>query len=191
MRFAYADPPYIGQAKRHYGNDPVCSEVDHHALISNLNSYDSWALSLSSPTLKTILNLCPNDVRVGAWVKPFCSFKPGVNPAYAWEPVIFHLSQKRTRQQRTVRDYVTANITLKKGVHGAKPLEFCFWLFEMLNCHPDDEFSDLFPGSGVVSRAWSTWRKIKHANPNTDVGSYLEEQELAHLDLVMQGGDGK
>ena len=29
MKFAYADPPYIGQAKRHYSHDPLCAEVDH------------------------------------------------------------------------------------------------------------------------------------------------------------------
>lgn len=90
MRFAYADPPYIGQAKRHYSADPKCAEVDHQELIARLCSdYDAWALSLSTPTLKQILSYCPDNVRVGAWVKPFASFKPGVNPAYAWEPVVF------------------------------------------------------------------------------------------------------
>jgi hypothetical protein len=27
MKFAYADPPYIGQARRHYSHDPNCAEV--------------------------------------------------------------------------------------------------------------------------------------------------------------------
>ena len=35
--------------------------------------------------------LCPSGVRIGALVKPFAVFKTGVNPAYAWEPVIFRL----------------------------------------------------------------------------------------------------
>lgn len=45
MKFAYADPPYIGQAKRHYQSE----EVDHEKLIKRLiNEYpDGWALSLS------------------------------------------------------------------------------------------------------------------------------------------------
>src|SRR5688500_4295238 len=91
MKFAYADPPYIGQAKRHYSHDPLCAEVDHGELLARLQSEfpDGWALSASSPSLKTILPLCPDDVRIAAWVKSFCAFKKGVRPAYAWEPVIF------------------------------------------------------------------------------------------------------
>lgn len=87
MRFAYADPPYVGQARRHYG----CTEINHAMLISHLVSDfpDGWALSCSSTSLRELLPLCPEDARVAAWVKPFASFKPGVNPAYAWEPVIF------------------------------------------------------------------------------------------------------
>jgi hypothetical protein len=91
MRFAYADPPYIGQAKKHYGKrKDYAGEVDHAALVARLVAEysDGWALSLSSPTLRIILPMCPDNVRVMAWVKPFAVFKPGVNPAYAWEPVI-------------------------------------------------------------------------------------------------------
>ena len=122
MRFAYADPPYIGQAKKHY----QCEEVDHAALVARLvNEYpDGWALSLSSPTLHQVLPLCPPSVRVMAWVKPFAVFKPNVNPAYAWEPVIVSGGRRRTRQQATVRDWVSANITLKRGLSGAKPDPF-------------------------------------------------------------------
>lgn len=29
MRVAYADPPYIGQAMKHYGAQPNAAEVDH------------------------------------------------------------------------------------------------------------------------------------------------------------------
>lgn len=160
MRFAYADPPYIGQARKHYKGDPRCAEVDHSTLLSRLEwgDYDGWALSLSSPTLRVILPLCPPDVRVMAWVKPFASFKANVNPAYAWEPVIVWGGRPRTREQDTVRDWMSANITLQRGVHGAKPEAFCFWLFEVLNMRPGDELDDLFPGSGAVSRAWARWQ---------------------------------
>ena len=157
-RIAYADPPYIGQAKRHYSADPRCAEVDHAALIEQLCGFDAWALSLSSPSLQHILALCPADVRVGAWVKPFASFKPGVNPAYAWEPVIWRSGRKRARTEATVRDWVSCNITLQRGLSGAKPEPFCFWLFDVLGAEPDDEFTDLYPGSGAVSRAWEKWR---------------------------------
>ncbi len=157
MKVAYADPPYIGQAKKHYKHDPQCAEVDHAALIEHLNTFDAWALSLSSPTLKIILPMCPDDVRVMAWVKPFCAFKVNVNPAYAWEPVIVRGGRKRTRQQETVRDWVSEVITLKRGLSGVKPERFCFWLFEVLNLERGDELHDLFPGSGAVTRAWRAW----------------------------------
>lgn len=156
MKFAYADPPYIGQAKKRYSADPQCAEVDHADLLSRLDMEypDGWALSLSSPSLKQILTLCPDDVRVMAWVKPFCAFKANVNPAYAWEPVIVHGGRRRTdRREPTIRDWVSEVITLRKGLCGAKPPAFCFWLFDVLNVRKGDTVDDLFPGTGVVSRS--------------------------------------
>lgn len=155
MKAAYADPPYLGCGKRYY-NDATYDDLEaHRELIEGLGRYDAWAYSLNSTTLQSILPLCPTTVCIGAWVKPFCSFKPNVNPAYAWEPVIFSGGRKRERYEPTVRDYVAANITLKKGLTGAKPLEFSFWVFEMLGLEPTDEFIDIFPGSGMVGRAWT------------------------------------
>ena len=95
--------------------------------------------------------------RVAAWVKPFASFKPGVNPAYAWEPVIFAGGRKRGKKADTVRDWVACNIALERGFFGAKPEGFCFWLFDLLGMTPDDEFEDIFPGSGAVGKAWKRW----------------------------------
>lgn len=168
MRFAYADPPYIGQAKKHYSHDPACEEVDHVALIGRLyEEYpDGWALSCSSPSLCEILTICKNlcwhydrplDVRVMAWVKPFCAFKVNVNPAYAWEPVIVRGGRKRTRQQETVRDWIAENITLQKGLTGAKPKAFCYWIFDVLNVKPDDVLHDLYPGTGIVGRCFTEY----------------------------------
>jgi hypothetical protein len=153
----YADPPYIGCAGFYDENQ----EVDHAELIERLCDEfpDGWALSLHTPSLKTILNMCPDDVRVMAWVKPFAVFKPNVGVAYAWEPVIVRGGRKRTRQQDTARDWVASSITLRRGMVGAKPDGFCFWLFAVLNLQPDDEFVDLFPGSGAVSDAWAKWRR--------------------------------
>lgn len=156
MRFAYADPPYIGQARKHYGES--AKEVNHEVLIGTLNTFDAWALSLSSPTLKQVLALCPDDVRVCAWVKPFAAFKPNVNPGYCWEPVIVRGGRRLGREVPTVRDFVSANITLQRGASGAKPEAFCNWLFEFVGLTPDDEFTDVFPGSGAVARAWEKWK---------------------------------
>ena len=163
MKIAYADPPYIGQAKKHYGSDPKCAEVNHNDLIQKLcTDFDAWALSCSSPSLFQILPLCPKGTRIAAWVKPFCSFKVGVNPAYAWEPVLFYGVRKRPRKEPTVRDWCSASITLKKGCHGAKPFEFCEWLFNLLAIDVNaDSFHDLYYGSGAVSKAYEVWKSYK------------------------------
>jgi hypothetical protein len=169
MRFAYADPPYPGQAERRYGHDPQCAEVDYGALIARLmlEFPDGWALSAGSVDIEyAVSRLNANglyqrdgDYRVGAWVKPFASFKPGVPVAYAWEPVFFRGGRKRDRHAPTVRDWVAANITLRRGLCGVKPPAFSCWLFDLLGMEPEDEFHDMFPGSGAVSRAWETWRE--------------------------------
>ena len=172
MIFAYADPPYVGQAKKHYSHDERCAEVDHKHLVNEmLARYDGWALSCSSPSLKQILAFCPSTVRVGAWVKPFCAFKANVNPAYAWEPVIFYGGRKRTRNQPTERDWFSHPITLKKGLSGAKPTKFCYWIFSMLGATTKDTLIDLFPGTGIVGYAWEEWRVMQ--------GIYEEEQTKA------------
>lgn len=184
MKFAYADPPYLGLAVALYGDRHDEAAVydtleGHKALVDRLCDEfpDGWAMSLHSPALRTILPLCPEKVRVGSWVKPFCSYKKGVNPAYAWEPVIFWGGRRRTDgKEETVRDWVSANITLQRGFPGAKPESFCFWLFELLGARPEDEFHDLFPGSGAVSRAWDSWRKSRPLP--LVAGPQLEQHEL-------------
>ena len=98
--------------------------------------------------------MTPNDTRIGAWVKPFAIFKPNVNPAYAWEPVLFRGGRKRTRAEPTVRDWLPCVITLRKGLTGAKPLKVCEWIISLLGALPGDQFDDLFPGTGIFSTTW-------------------------------------
>lgn len=166
MRFAYADPPYLGLAAQFYGamHDQAAdydNPATHQLLIDRLSDEypDGWAMSLHSPALRIILPMCPDDCRVMAWVKPFASFKPGVGVGYTWEPVIVRGGRKRTRQQHTVRDYVAANIAMQRGFPGAKPQGFVLWILDVLNVERDDEFDDLFPGSGAVGRAVENWRR--------------------------------
>src|SRR5690606_37898979 len=86
---------------------------------------------------------------------PFASFKPGVNPAFAWEPVLFRGSRKRDRDEDTVRDWCSANIALKKGLSGAKPIGFCNWIIDLLGARPgEDTLDEIFPGTGVLTRVW-------------------------------------
>jgi hypothetical protein len=167
MKITVADPPYPGQAAKHYAHDPRCAEVDHLELVQRLEveSPDGWALCTSSVALAHVLACCEGaglrqakaDYRIGAWVKPFASFKPGVNPGYCWEPVIFRGGRKLGRDVDTVRDFVAESITLRKGLAGAKPERFCWWLFDFLGMRPGDELIDLYPGTGAVARAWGTY----------------------------------
>jgi hypothetical protein len=173
MRFAYADPPYIGQAKRHYSGDPLCAEVDHTKLIRMLFKEfpDGWALSASSVSLPEILRITqaaryPEEhalrpIRIGAWCTSFCAFKRNVRPAYAWEPVIFwggrnpmngHRAAipERNGKQTTPKDFHIAPITLRKGLVGAKPESVCRWILDLLNVMPGDEVVDLYPGTGIM-----------------------------------------
>ena len=162
MKFAYADPPYLGCAA--YYDHPETRIWDdpetHRGLVRKLELEfpDGWAMSLHTPSLRTILPMCPEGSRVGAWVKPFASFKPGVNPAYAWEPVIFRGGRKRGRTEPTVRDFCAVNITMRRGFTGAKPEDFCWWVFDLLGLELEDELHDLFPGSGSVTRALDEYR---------------------------------
>ncbi len=166
MKAAYADPPYLGCGKlykKHHTDSAIWDIPETHAKLAERmeTEYDAWALSCSTPSLQTLLPLMPKGVRVAAWVKPFAVFKPNVGVAYAWEPVIFKEGRKRGREKPTSRDWVSANITLKKGLCGAKPLQFCEWLFDLLALEPDDEFHDLFPGTGIVTDAWEFWKMQK------------------------------
>ena len=157
MRFAYADPPYLGCGHLYAAHHSEWAEYDdpaaHQRLIDRLCSEwpDGWAMSASSPSLRTILPMCPEDCRVMAWVKPFASFKPNVGLAYAWEPVILRGGRKRERHEPTTRDWAAVNITLRKGLAGAKPAGFVHWLLDALHAQPGDQVDDLFPGTGSVS----------------------------------------
>ena len=156
MRFAYADPPYPGMDHKY--DDGRAYGVNHTALIAHLETYDGWALSTASTTLAEVLSLCPSDVRIAAWVKPFASFKKNVDPAYAWEPVIFRSARTTDNERVTVRDYVSVPITLRRGFVGAKPTRFVWWMLELIGWSDGHEFDDLFPGSGAVGDAFDHYQ---------------------------------
>jgi hypothetical protein len=169
MRFAYADPPYPGMACLYKKHPDYAGEVDHKGLIDRLTADypDGWALSTASTTLRFILPMCPETVRIMSWVKPFTPFRPGVGVAYAWEPVIVQGGRKRSRTDLTLFDWIKTSATLKwkVGIMGAKPEAFCYWLFEVLGMESTDDFDDLFPGTGGVTRAWEAWRSRMTFDP--------------------------
>ena len=173
MKLGYADPPYLGQAKRHYANDPSgipAEEVDHYVLIEKLmREYDGWALSASSPSSRAIWKIIDEltisvyaetkTVREAAWCKSFCSWKPSHRVQYTWEPVFFvPVRPKGSRNVPSVRDHLVCRMTMKKGTHGAKPPEFNDWILNLLGYQEGDEFHDLYPGTGGMAEAVKRWK---------------------------------
>lgn len=163
MRFAYADPPYVGQSKRHYGkHKDYAGEVDHEDLINRLErEYDGWALSLSMKSLPMIIKLCPSDILTLAWFKPIAP-PLGDHRRYSWEPVLL----------KPLRHYgpgyvPTAVIATQPGftfretpethVIGEKPEKFAHWVFASAGLLKTDIMDDVFPGSGAMSKAWETY----------------------------------
>lgn len=165
MKFAFSDSPYLGCCS-YYGHnhgdgsrpfDGGCwNDVSTHAKLIDwlVAEYpDGCAMSASSPSLLDLAPfLKPHGFRIGAWVKPFASWKPGINPGYCWEAVLFRGGRRRERTEDTVRDFVSANITLEKGTPGAKPPAFCSWVLDLIGWQPGDVFDDVFPGSGAFAR---------------------------------------
>lgn len=159
MLIGYADPPYPGCAHKYKDHPDYAGEVDHVALLAQLeHDFDGWVLHTSSVALPEIVPLCPPGVRFMAWVKPFAAFKKGVPVAYAWEPVIVKACRKPEVTGRIVmRDWIAENITMQRGLTGAKPAKVCMWAFEMVGAQPQDTLVDLFPGTGAVTKAWERW----------------------------------
>jgi len=106
---------------------------------------------MTSGNLKDLAPFLPKESRIAAWAKPFAIFKPNVNPAYTWEPVIFMGGRKGDRTRQTVKDHLICNITLKKGLTGAKPEAFCRWILQLLGYQEGDTLDDLFPGTGIMA----------------------------------------
>lgn len=157
MRFAYADPPYLGCAAL-YPEHPEAARFDepsaHGELMLRMDTeYDGWALSASAPSLRAILPLAPASARVAAWVKPFAAYKANVRVAYTWEPVLFKPGRDSLRDGAPVgRDHLSQVITLRRGLTGAKPEAFCKWVLTLLGYIDGDTVDDLFPGTGVMGR---------------------------------------
>lgn len=184
-RMAYADPPYPGQAYRHYRDHPdYAGEVDHAVLIAELERDfpDGWALSTSVAALPEILPLCPQGesskkrvradagrgvklgtgVRICVWHRTGIPFPPS-RVMWTWEPVIVRMPHWRQRHRSDfVSDVLYATQPrgfLGNEITGQKPPAFCRWVFELLGMTPADELVDVFPGSGAVGREWEAWSR--------------------------------
>lgn len=156
MRFAYADPPYPGFAKRYYGKEETYGgEVDHRELVDRLQSMalDGWALSTASRSLRDVLPFCPENAHVCAWVKPLNCSSRARGLQVMWEPLIVVGGREEVGGRR---DWLVAQPARFWGtLTGRKPLAFCAFLFDALGMRRGDELLDLYPGTGMVSRAWA------------------------------------
>jgi len=172
MRFAYADPPYEGVASRYQREAAArgarAAEVDHPALIQRLAREfpDGWALSCKTNSLRGLLPLCPAEVRVMSWVKPFAPAYRGIRPIYSWEPVLLvggraHDLEPLVRDSLTLSPRMGIRPRQTTGVLGAKPPAFCRWVLDALGYDPEqDELVDLFPGSGMMGYVASQGRLL-------------------------------
>jgi hypothetical protein len=162
LRLAYADPPYPGQSGIYRGHPDYAGEVDLRELVSRLATYDGWALSTSARALPDVLAMIPVRTLVAAWIRggrPHATARL-VN---AWEPVIFvparFVVSGSGRDGSPVLDALVGptprrRATLPTAVIGAKPPEFCAWVFDLLGARIGDSLDDLYPGSGIVGRTW-------------------------------------
>jgi hypothetical protein len=154
MKFAYADPPYFGCGKSHYGeHHPEAGVWDeqatHFELIERLTEDypDGWALSCNPRDLAWLLPACPDDVRVAAWCKTWHQNRP-TTVQFAWEPVIWRGGRKDNKRSPMIRDWYACAVTRGRGLKGAKPDAFNQWVCDLLNVTDEDTLDDLFPGAG-------------------------------------------
>jgi len=157
MTFAYADPPYYKQGKKHYGKLHDGAEIwdskqAHWDLINRLmaNYPDGWALSCNPAELPWIIK--HDGIRVCTWVKTFHQIRP-TTVQYAWEAVLLYGGRKENKRKPMVRDWLSCRIAMKKGLTGAKPLEFNLWILDLLNYKTGDVIDDLFPGTNGLAEA--------------------------------------
>lgn len=180
MRFAYADPPYLGRAsyyKAHHPDVKKWDKIEAHAeLITRLqNEYpDGWVMSLSEKSLRHILPLCPDDCRVAAWITDRARFAgKAVAVRKHFEPVIFRGGREHAETGNRTADFIVTQqepmnngqpryIMCRRDIEsgkifvGRKPTKFALWVLDLLGVQNGDLIDDLFPGSGAVKRAWDT-----------------------------------
>lgn len=159
-RLAYADPPYPGMARAIYGKESsYAGEVDHAELVASLiDRYDGWALSTGAYALRDILPLCPAGVRVCAWVKPIGVSSKTYGLHNTWEPIIISPARHLRPGKR---DWLRAMPARGGGtLMGRKPIAFAAFLFQALGAVPGDTLDDLFPGTGLIGRAWGEFARV-------------------------------
>lgn len=165
MKFAYADPPYYGSAKRIYGVfHEAAADWDnkqtHLDLVARLNDEypDGWALCGNPADLVWLLPAAGDNVRVCAWAKTFHQIRPRCSVQYAWEPVIVKAGRKIPLRKPMVRDWLACARAMRKGLPGAKPAAFNDWVLQLLGYELGDQLDDLFPGTNGMAEAVAKYK---------------------------------
>jgi hypothetical protein len=144
-------------------------------LLEQLETFDGWALSTSRRSLRYILSLIPggdglsptpgdDELIVAPWVKTH--FRPKARgPANIHEYVLVKPARRLINGPPDALVAAAARGG-DSNLIGRKPIRFCFWVFNLLGASPGDDLDDLFPGSGVVGRCWSEFRRTSMEEEN-------------------------
>ena len=104
--------------------------------------------------------MCTAGIRVCAWRRRVRSVRARA-PLSAWEPLLVYrgrgLQAGQVQEVLDHLDYRGRYDAMPGALVGMKPPEFAVWMFSLLGAEPDDELADLFPGSGVIGRAWALY----------------------------------
>ena len=177
MRFAIADPPYLGRAERWYGaagrghlkHEESRADVHpdagvwddprrHVELVEQMMvRYDGWAIAMTSalPSLRVYASVAPDGAFFGSWVRTN-AMPDGSRITKAWEPVLFFVPRElRGRDTApSTADVLIEGVNVKAGFVGHKPAKWTRWVLGVLGYDPGrDTVDDVFPGSGAVSAA--------------------------------------
>lgn len=162
LRFAYADPPYVGRARRYYRQHrDYGGEVCHASLLDKLHAggWDGWALSCATDSLQEVLVLA-NERQIHPQI---CTWVRGVRRGASARPLsgaehVLLVGGRREVRRDWCGDALVHHARPSRSdgdrVIGAKPPAFSDWLFSLLGARAGDELCDLYPGSGAVMRAW-------------------------------------
>ena len=175
MKFAIADPPYLGRAHRWYGvggrakggglgradSHPEAYKWDHPAMHLKLAAellldYDGFALACTPHSLSTYLSVIPthseNGIKLLSWIKPG-SMPTGSRITPSWEAVIIRIPKERKARAvgKQMVDYLICSAP-RSGYAGSKPAEWTDWVLNAMGVEAGDTVVDLFVGSGKVSK---------------------------------------
>jgi hypothetical protein len=112
MKFAYADPPYLGRGRYYKAYHPEVMTwnhpATHRALVERLQDEfpDGWAMSLAEDSLRTILPMCPRTARVGCWLTVTPRYAPNIPVKRYFEPVIWVGGRSWAETGARASDYI-------------------------------------------------------------------------------------